>query len=248
MHPDLQALEGQIGHTFQDESLLVRALTHKSVCTGRKTESTLLFDNEQFEFLGDSILGFIVSEALLQRYPQSPEGRLSKLKAHLVSAAHLFKAAQGLNLGHYLHLGRGEEMSGGRHKRALLADAMEAIIAAVYLDGGIEIARRFVIDRLVNAFPTVDGGEGGITDYKTALQERVQVLSLPQPRYHIVEESGPEHAKTFVMEVKVGPALASRGEGSSKKAAGQSAAKGLLDTLEERASLSQSLLASSPPA
>lgn len=251
MKADLQVLEDHIGHRFRDRSLLVRALTHKSVCTDRKTVSTPLFDNEQLEFLGDSILGFIVSEVLLQRCPLYPEGKLSKLKAHLVSAAHLYKTAQSLNLGDFLHLGRGEEMSGGRHKRALLADAMEAVIAAMYLDGGMDVARRLVVDRLVNTFPAADGSEDRITDYKTALQERAQALSLPQPRYHIVEESGPEHAKTFVIEVKVGAALATRGEGTSKKAAGQGAAKVMLEMLEDRGCANDpppAPLSSPPPA
>lgn len=249
MNADLQALEDQIGHRFKDRSLLVRALTHKSVCTDRKTEATSLFDNEQFEFLGDSILGFIVSEALVNRYPHFPEGRLSKLKAHLVSAVHLFNVGQFLSIGKFLHLGRGEEMSGGRHKKALLADAMEAIIAALYLDGGMDAARQFVVKRLVDSVPPVDGDEQRITDHKTALQERAQVLGLPQPRYTIVQESGPEHAKTFVIEVRAGSGLATRGEGSSKKAAGQEAAKLMLELLDERESGgSPRTLASPPPA
>src|SRR6266852_4830796 len=129
MGADLEVLEAAIGHTFRNRDLLQRALTHKSRVYEKNAES-VLSDNEQFEFLGDSILGFIVSENLVFRYPGSPEGRLSKLKAHLVSATHLYEVAQRLQLGGYLILGRGEEMSGGREKKALLANAVEALIAA----------------------------------------------------------------------------------------------------------------------
>ncbi|HYZ85201.1 MAG TPA: ribonuclease III [Bryobacteraceae bacterium] len=236
MAADLQVLETRIGHSFRDKNLLVRALTHKSVCTDRKPDNIALFDNEQFEFLGDAILGFLVSEALVQIHPLYPEGKLSKLKAHLVSAAHLFRIAKGLNLGDYLHLGRGEEMSGGRQKKALLADALEALIAAMYLDGGIETARVFVMREVIDDWRNDNNGDPHIADYKTALQEKAQVLGLPQPRYVIIRESGPEHAKTFMIEVRLGPHLTSSGEGTSKKAAGQNAARVMIDHLEGRSS------------
>jgi ribonuclease III len=247
MAADLQVLEARIQYRFRERDLLVRALTHKSVCTDRKPDNVALSDNEQFEFLGDSILGFLVSEALTLRFPQYPEGRLSKLKAHLVSAAHLHKVAQELTLGDFLHLGRGEEMSGGRQKKALLADALEAVIAAMYLDGGMEPAREFVVARVVDDFQNANNGEERIMDHKTALQERAQLLGLPPPRYVIIQESGPEHAKTFGVEVRLGSGLATRGEGSSKKAAGQSAAKVMLELLDERSeAVSSSELGASP--
>src|SRR5580700_8009437 len=139
---DLGALEKTLGQTFRSRGLLEQALTHKSRIYEKAAEGESSRDNEQLEFLGDAILGFVVSECLVRRFASYPEGRLSKLKAHLVSAARLHEVAQALTLGDYLFLGRGEEMSGGRAKKALLADAMEALIAALYLDAGLEPARQ----------------------------------------------------------------------------------------------------------
>ena len=234
MPADLLVLEASLGRPFANRELLIRALTHKSLCFEKKPGGEAGFiDNEQLEFLGDSILGFVVSECLIRRYPLHPEGRLSKLKAHLVSAAHLHLVARSMDLGAFLHLGRGEEMSGGREKRALLANALEAVIAAIYLDGGMDVARDFIVGKLVDEWDHKDGSEEDrVADYKTALQERAQVLNLPQPRYIIAQENGPEHSKTFVVEVRVGPAFSGRGEGLSKKAAGQSAAKSVLEALK----------------
>ena len=234
MPADLQVLEASLGRPFANRELLIRALTHKSLCFEKKPGGDDVFvDNEQLEFLGDSILGFAVSECLVCRYPLYPEGRLSKLKAHLVSTAHLHLVAQSMDLGVFLRLGRGEEMSGGREKRALLANAVEAVIAAIYLDGGMDAARDFIVRKLVDDWDLKDrSDEDRVADYKTALQERAQVLSLPQPRYVIAKENGPEHAKTFVVEVRVGSAFSGRGEGPSKKAAGQSAAKAVLEALK----------------
>jgi ribonuclease-3 len=234
MTADLEVLEALVGHRFQNKDLLIRALTHKSLSFEKKPPEDVFFiDNEQLEFMGDSILGFLVSECLVHRFPSYPEGRLSKIKAHLVSAARLHEVAQELDLGRFLHLGRGEEMSGGRTKKGLLANALEAIIAAVYLDGGMEPARRLVVDNIIGqSDPERTSSQDQETDHKSALQERAQALKLPQPRYSIVKETGPEHAKTFIVEVRVGGAWSSRGEGSSKKAAGQIAAKAVLDQLK----------------
>jgi ribonuclease-3 len=233
MPADLQVLEAHLDYCFRSRDLLVRALTHKSLSFERKSADTEFIDNEQLEFLGDSILGFIVSECLVAGFPGFPEGRLSKLKAHLVSAAHLYEVAQKIELGNFLHLGRGEEMSGGRAKKALLANALEAIIAAMYLDGGIEPVRQFVVQKLVGNWQFAEFTDSEqVTDYKTALQERAQALKLPQPRYIIAMENGPDHAKTFIVEVRVGNGFVSRGEGPSKKAAGQSAAKAILEQLK----------------
>jgi len=211
--------------------LLERALTHKSRASEKVAQSADA-DNEQLEFLGDSILGFLVSEALMASHPGYPEGRLSKLKAHLVSASHLHEVALRLNLGAYLLLGRGEEMSGGRNKKALLANALEALIAAIYLDGGIEPSRSFVKQCVVGA-PDASGEEASVNDYKSALQEMAQALKLPQPRYSTVEERGPEHAKTFLVEVRVGREWVSKAEGMSKKSAGQKAAQQILQQLTD---------------
>ena len=226
----LEALETVLGYRFRSRELLQRALTHRSSIYEKNIPGTAAADNEQLEFLGDAVLGFIASDVLVARHPAYPEGRLSKLKAHLVSASHLYEVAARMKLGDYLLLGRGEELSGGREKKALLSNGLEAVIAAVYLDGGFEPVRHFVIQHILDA--AVPGEEAAqVTDYKGALQEMAQALKLPQPRYSIVEERGPEHAKTFLVEVRVGPDWVGRGDGLSKKSAGQKAAQKILQQL-----------------
>jgi ribonuclease-3 len=233
MSADTGTLEKALGHTFRDRELLGRALTHKSRIYEKSTEGELSSDNEQLEFLGDAILGFSVSESLVRRFPSFPEGRLSKLKAHLVSATRLHEVAQELNLGEYLRLGRGEEMSGGREKKALLSDAVEALIAALYLDAGLDQAREFIEKRIVSPFETPEQGADSPTDYKSSLQEIAQALKLPPPRYVIVGENGPEHSKTFTVEVRLGKEWISQAQGLSKKSAGQKAAQQILQQLTE---------------
>jgi len=193
-------------------------------------------DNEQLEFLGDSILGFLISEALVARFPSHREGELSRLKAHLVSAAHLHGVARSLDLGSYLDLGRSEEMSGGRAKKTLLVDGLEAVLAAVYLDSDIDEARRFVSSHILDApfFGDEDAGtdiQPAITNFKSALQELAQSRKLPQPRYTIVRERGPEHAKTFTVEVRIGKDFTGQAEGRTKKVAAQRAARGVYERL-----------------
>lgn len=230
--PSVEELESELGHRFQNRQLFLRALTHKSRIYEKNPPGQGQHDNEQLEFLGDSILGFVISEYLIRKFPGYPEGRLSKMKAHLVSATRLYEVAQSLNLGDYLLLGRGEEMSGGREKRALLADAIEALIAAVYLDGGIEAARRFVEDNVPG--PEVfEDGDIATSDFKSTLQEMAQSLKLPQPKYSILSEDGPEHAKMFTVEVRVGKDWVSRAQGNSKKSAGQKAAQQVLQQLSD---------------
>jgi ribonuclease-3 len=231
MSAHLETLEEVLGHAFQNRELLERALTHKSRVYEKAAEDPAT-DNEQFEFLGDAILGFLVSEALVAQHPAFAEGRLSKLKAHLVSASHLHQVALRLQLGHHLLLGRGEEMSGGREKKALLANALEALIAALYLDAGMEPVRLFVVQHIVGEAHLPEEG-AQLTDHKSALQEMAQALKLPQPRYSIVEERGPEHAKTFLVEVRLGRDWVSRAEGLSKKSAGQKAAQQILQQLAD---------------
>jgi ribonuclease-3 len=234
MSADLGILEKALGHSFRDRELLERALTHKSKVYEKSGEGQTAADNEQLEFLGDAILGFAVSESLVRRFPSFPEGRLSKLKAHLVSAAHLYAVAQSLQLGDYLLLGRGEEMSGGREKKALLSDAVEALIAALYLEAGLEVTRRFLEEYVIGAFDLPeDGVDSAVTDHKSALQEMAQALKLPPPRYVIVTEDGPEHSKTFTVEVRVGKDWVSQAQGLSKKSAGQKAAQQVLQQLSE---------------
>jgi ribonuclease-3 len=232
MNADLANLEKALGHTFRSRELLERALTHKSRIYEQTAEGHANGDNEQLEFLGDAILGFVVSECLVRRFASYPEGRLSKLKAHLVSAARLHEVAQELGLGDYLFLGRGEEMSGGREKKALLSDAVEALIAALYLDAGLEPACQFIESQVVGAFHTNED-DSEVTDYKSALQEMAQALKLPPPRYVIVGEDGPEHSKTFTVEVRLGKEWVSQAQGFSKKSAGQRAAQQILQQLTE---------------
>jgi ribonuclease-3 len=234
MRTDLEALEAAIGHEFSDRDLLVRALTHTSHAYERSQAP--FQDNEQLEFLGDSILGFLVSESLVCRYPAYREGRLSILKNYLVSASHLHEVAQKIGLGEYLLLGRGEELSGGRVKKGLLADAVEALIAAVYLDAGIEGARHFVVRHILGAEQELEGNiEAPFTNFKGALQEVARSLNLPSPRYTVVEEQGPPHARRFTVEVTIAADLAARAEGDSKKNAGQKAAQMVLKRLVEHA-------------
>ncbi len=230
MRAELALLEASLGYRFASPELLRRALTHSSAAheshmgTGVGDQ-----DNERLEFLGDSILGFLISEALVARHPECREGDLSRLRAHLVSATHLYGVASAIDLGRYLELGRSEEMSGGRGKKTLLVDALEAVIAAIYLDGGIDPARAFVACRVLDASgfgdPTLDSEvQASITNFKSALQELAQ-SKMPQPRYAIVRESGPEHSKTFTVEVRVGKEWTGQGEGASKKVAAQRAAQ-----------------------
>jgi len=237
MRADLASLELRIGHRFSEPELLRRALIHSSLANEtRAGPGTPSDDNEQLEFLGDSILGFLVSEALVLRNPGFREGELSRLKAHLVSAAHLHGVARRLELGGYLELGRSEEMSGGRAKKTLLVDALEAVIAALYLDAGTEPVRRFVAAHVMDA-PVSAGAEAGtdiqpdIANFKSALQELAQSRKLPQPRYTIVRERGPEHSKTFTVEVRAGKEWTGLAEGRTKKVAAQRAAREVYERL-----------------
>lgn len=231
MPADFEELEARIGYTFVDRDLLLRALTHKSVHSEAIVGDPPFADNEKLEFLGDSILGFVASEYLFRRCPQGSEGTLSRLKAQRVSAAHLFKISSELGLGQYLKLGRGEEQSGGRAKRAILANALEALIAAIFLDGGLGPSRSFVEQLIVAQDEPRNFGDDVALDAKSALQEFAQARKLPVPRYQIVHESGPEHAKLFTVEARVGRQFAARAEGASKKIAGQQAATLLLARL-----------------
>jgi ribonuclease-3 len=232
MNIAIDVLEQRLGYRFRDRELLVRALTHRSWLSERALPVTGNGDNEQLEFLGDSVLGFIVSESLVFRHPSAREGQLSQWKAQLVSSAHLYQCALILGLGQYLRLGKGEERNGGRERKTVLANALEAVIAAIHLDGGIEAARRFTLEHILRA---LDSGETidsvGLLNYKGILHERAQALGLPTPEYVTVETSGPDHAKLFTVEVRIGPHLASRATGTSKKAASQQAAEILMGQL-----------------
>ena len=226
-------LESTIGHHFADPELLRRALTHRSVASEHQQKQLPRVDNEQMEFLGDSVLGFLVSEALLKQNADLPEGHLSKIKSRLVSASHLYYVAISIQLGDALILGRGEELSGGRNKKALLSDALEALIAAIYLDGGIDPARQFVLNHVMAIDSNGDVSSNDDGDAKSALQELTQSLKLPLPRYHVLKESGPDHRKVFTVEVRVGKDYSAIGEDGSKKSASQNAARLVLEKLQE---------------
>jgi ribonuclease-3 len=237
MPAELPTLELRIGYRFANPELLCRALTHSSLANeSRGTMGAPRGDNEQLEFLGDSVLGFLAAEALFNRHPEQREGELSRLKAHVVSAAHLHGVARRLEIGSFLELGRSEEMSGGRAKKTLLVDALEALIAAIFLDGGLDQARRFVAAHVLDAPFCGDEDAGtdiqpAMVNFKSALQELAQSRKLPQPRYTIVRERGPEHSKTFTVEVRVGKDWHGQAEGRTKKIAAQRAARSVFERL-----------------
>ena len=238
---NMSALEEALGHVFQRRELLEQALTHASYAREWESQSAaagsdvLESDNEQLEFLGDAVLSFVISQELFRRFPEYQEGELSKLRAHIVSARRLLRPARELGIGQYLRLGRGEDRSGGRSKSALLVNALEALIAALYLDGGLEIAQPFILQHILEPELTEVRSHGGqqlpVMDYKSALQEAVHASGRAQPRYVLVKEEGPDHRKTFTIEAHV-PANSAgdegfvcRAQGSTKKAAEQGAAR-----------------------
>jgi ribonuclease-3 len=230
---DLSALEDRLGYRFRSRALLERALTHRSRANEDQTGQAR--DNESLEFLGDAVLGLVVADALFRRFPEFDEGQKSKIKASVVSAQSLGRAADRLGLGGVLLLGRGEEKTGGRQKLALLADACEALFAAVYLDGGLEPARELILREMEPALEQLrqPGRLTALTgDFKSALQERLQAGQLPLPRYRIVREEGPDHDKRFEIEVWSEQQLLAKGEGRSKKDAEQAAARLALDVLD----------------
>jgi ribonuclease-3 len=219
---DLTGFEEKIGYTFQRRDLLTRALTHKSFSHEAKNEAVR--HNETFEFLGDSVLGFIVGDILFRQFPELDEGALSKMKAFLVSSTSLAARARAYGMGDVIFLGVGEERTGGRKKDSLLANLFEAVIAGIYLDGGIDPVRGVIERTFVDDLKGLREDDLLFHDYKTALQERAQGKGLALPEYNVVDEVGPDHHKRFVVEVKVGEHVA-RGEGSSKKEAQQQAAR-----------------------
>ena len=226
--PSLKNLQARVSHQFRTRSLLLEALTHSSYA--RET-SGRVHDNERMEFLGDAVLNFLVSVRLAEAFPHYKEGSLSRARARLVSAEHLARVAVVLELGKYLRLGRGEKKTGGQSKSALLADALEALVAALYRDGGLEAAGAFV-DRFVLPPDLVASGEELLSiDYKSALQEYLQAGHLRPAKYRVVAEEGPEHRKTFTVEVTAREDWVARGSGGSKKAAEQQAAMALFKSL-----------------
>jgi ribonuclease-3 len=226
----MEELERSVGHRFRDPHLIERALTHRSAAAISGEASV---HNEQLEYLGDAVLGMIVSEYLLRAFPHWSEGQLSKSRARLVNAASLYSAARRLGLSEHLRMGRGEEKTGGREKPALLADAFEAVVAAIYLDAGLEAASEFVGRALLHAAIHAEGRGLEQSDYKSALQEFLQARGLPVARYDVVRETGPDHQKKFWVQVSISGIAGATGEGSTKKEAEQSAAEQALERLRD---------------
>ena len=230
--PDLDLLETVLSYNFNDRALLERAITHRSwahekVAPGDELQARKLH-NESLEFLGDSVLGLIVANYLCSSYPGGTEGELSRMKHRLVSAPTLAKASVELHLGDFVRFGRGEEKSGGRQKNALLADVFEAVTGAIFIDGGLEAATRFVCYALRDELEGADPLSAAKADYKTMLQERLQAERRAAPRYAVIETLGPPHQRIFHVEVSWdGGSI--QGEGHSIKAAEAAAARAALE-------------------
>jgi len=229
-------LEDLLGYRFVDQSLIVQALTHRSFVNdpgGINSVGENLKNNESLEFLGDSVLGFIISARIFQLYPDLNEGELSKIKAYLVSAANLVLLARGISLGDFIYLSRGEEKTGGRNKRAILVDAYEAIIGAIYLDGGVKAASDFIERQIHTFLQNLDIRQLTYGDFKSALQEYLHNLGRPEPVYHVVDELGPDHKKIFVIQVVIDEEVVAEASGNTKKAAQQSAARLALEKIKQ---------------
>lgn len=239
MNGKQEQLEERLGYRFAKAELLERALTHSSAIPELRAAhpadaapSTIPQDNEQLEFLGDAVLDMLASDYLLAAFPDWSEGQLSKSRARIVNARALELAARRLHLGEFLRLGRGEEKTGGRDKPALLADAFEAVIAAIYLDSGLEAARDVLKRTLFESALEERGARIADSDRKSALQEFLQGRGQPPAEYRVAGESGPDHQKKFRIEVWVAGVLMASGEGSTKKEAEQRAARTAIERLE----------------
>ena len=229
LRDEFEELEARIDYRFRDRGLLEHALTHKS--RAAEDVSGGVADNESLEFLGDAVLGLVVADALFRQYPQYDEGQKSKIKASVVSTHSLARHAEQMRLGDHLILGRGEEKTGGRFKPALLADAYEALIAAIYLDGGLEAAEAFLRRELKDAIDAGAVRNFVGQDFKSALQERLQALGRPLPEYRVTGEDGPDHRKLFTVSVIVAGEVLTTASGKAKKEAEQEAARLALATL-----------------
>ena len=232
LRDEFEALQQAIGYRFRDRGLLEHAMTHTS--RANEDVSGGVVDNESMEFLGDAVLGFVIADMLFPDFPDFDEGQKSKSKASLVSTTALARLAERLGLGEHLLLGRGEEKTGGRRKQALLADGYEALIAAVYLDGGIEHVRAFIAREFRDLLAEVRRDGVGGRDYKSSLQELVQARDQGLPEYRLVGTLGPDHQKLFQVEVVVGGQSLATASGTSKKEAEQEAARAALEKLRDK--------------
>ena len=224
----MERLEQKLGYAFFDRELLAEALNHSSYANEHRNDGAA--SNERLEFLGDSVLGFVTAEYLYARHPDMPEGDLTRIRAALVCEKSLHEAAVSLGLGDHLRLGKGEELGGGRKRPSILADAMEAVFAAVYLDGGMAAASQ-IIHRVLLDWQKEEVVEEKRRDYKTTLQEIVQKNHEEVLSYRLKSESGPDHDKRFVMEVLINSNVLAEGTGHSKKLAEQAAAKAALELM-----------------
>lgn len=218
--------ENKIGYSFKDKELLKQALTHSSFCTGKKDKA--LYNNERLEFLGDAFFDAVISEELYARLPGVEEGTLTKMRAKIVCEQSLYECGQVLDIGAYMFMGKGEDKSGGRHRMSITADAMEAVIGALVLDGGYEAAKRFVLDKFSGIVDSALSGKLNI-DYKSEIQEKVQGVSHEHLTYVVTDEKGPDHAKMFFVELLLGERVIGHGQGKSKKEAERNAAKEALE-------------------
>ncbi len=235
----LAGLERRLKYSFRNRNLLLTALTHRSYLHDAGGPGAQAQDYQALEFLGDAVVGFLVSEHLFGRFPEKREGELSKIRASLVSRDALAGSAAALGLGEFARLSRGEEKSGGRHKKAILADLFESVTAAIYLDGGIRAAREFLAFELREPLNRIERRGFIHSDYKSMLQEMVHRLRTQGPVYKLVGEEGPPHKRLFFTEVQVGEKTVARGSGTSKKASEQAAARAALRLLKGSAGTGQ---------
>jgi len=229
-YENLNKIEELINIIFKDKIILQCAITHKSFSNENKHLN--LSNNERLEFLGDSVLSIIISTNIFKHFPDYPEGELAKMRAVLVSEPVLADLTRNLNISNYILMGKGEELTGGRDRDSILADTMEALIGALYLDQGLEITSKFVIKIFKDDIKAVEEGKH-IQDYKSMLQEIVQRDNTERPEYRVADEKGPDHNKTFLIEVNLNNKKIGLGQGSSKKEAEQNAAKAALNNLGE---------------
>ncbi|PKM71956.1 MAG: ribonuclease III [Firmicutes bacterium HGW-Firmicutes-16] len=225
----MDELEAKLEYRFHDRALLLTALSHSSYANENKGAGFM--SNERLEFLGDSVLGQVVASHLYLSCPKMPEGQMTRLRAELVCETSLYEVAKLLNLGKFIKLGRGEEHTGGRARESILADAVEALIAALYLDGGLAVAKSFIDKYILSKLPAMETRP--ISDYKTALQEYVQRKTGQILSYELLTEEGPDHNKSFTMQVSLNGKPIGEGNGHTKKEAEQCAAKNGIEEISK---------------
>ncbi len=225
---NISTLEKRINYVFKDKNTVLTAITHSSYANEKKARK--LKYNERIEFLGDSVLGLTISEHLYKKYPELPEGELTVTRSKIVCESSLSRCATDIGLGELLLLGRGEELSGGRTKSSILSDAYESLIGAIYIDGGLEVAKEFIMKHMDDIIKSSMQGKL-FYDYKTQLQEKIQQKGEQQITYTVVDEKGPDHNKIFITQIQINGLVCGQGSGRSKKESEQNAAKDALDKL-----------------